>query len=91
MRKILLLLCLAAALGAMAADSHANVVEGMLKSVDKEAKKLEIDADNGMKSVAYTTKTKWPESVHNPSDLVGKTVKVDQDDLLEEAVSVTEA
>ncbi len=63
----------------------ADTVQGTLKSVDESAKKMEIDANNGLKSIAYTSKTKWPAGVTAPSELVGENVKVEQDDLLEDA------
>ena len=69
-------------------QGFADTVQGTLKSVDEGAKKMDIDTEKGFKSVLYTAKTKCPEDVTSPSELVGQDIKVEQDDLLEEALTV---
>lgn len=68
----------------------ADTVSGTVKSVDTSGKKLEIDSEKGFSWVAYTSSTKWPAGVTDPSTLTGKKVSIDKDDLLEEARSVEE-
>ncbi|OGW72262.1 MAG: hypothetical protein A2Y02_02050 [Omnitrophica bacterium GWA2_52_12] len=70
--------------------AFADTIQGTLKSVDENTKKMELDTARGFKSIAYTTATRWPAGTAAPSALVGKEVKVEQDDLLEEALRVEE-
>ena len=91
MRKLIILLSLFLVLfTTLQSAVFAEMVQGMLKSVDSGSKKLEIDAENGISKIAYTDSTKWPAGVNDPSTLVGKKVTVNNDDLLEQALSVEE-
>ncbi len=90
-KRLLLAITLLFILTALPLVSFAETVQGTLKSVDTGRKKMEVDSARGISWVVYTSSTKWPAGTTDPSSLVGKTVRVDKDDLLEEAVSVEEA
>lgn len=89
MKKRIVLFCLLFLMSVSSARwALADTIQGTLKSVDESTKKMELDTERGSKSIAYTSSTKWPAGVTTPSELVGEDVKVEQDDLLEEALSV---
>ena len=71
--------------------SMAAVVEGVVKSADAAAKKLEIASDAGASWVAFSAATKWPAGVTDPANLVGKKVKITTNDATSEATAVEEA
>jgi hypothetical protein len=85
MKKILMILVAAVALFQTAA--FAAIVEGAVKSVDAEAKKIQI-GDNW---ITYGDTTTWPAGITDPSSLVGKNVTVNTDDATSQATSVAEA
>ncbi len=91
MKRKTILLTLSYALGCLLQTSvYAENIQGTLKSVDTSQKKMEIDTEKGMKFIAYTSKTRWPSGITDPSEMAGKNVAVEEDDLLEEARSVAE-
>lgn len=67
----------------------AETVSGILKSVDENTKKFEIQTNKGNVSLAYNLSTRWPSDVHSPRELLGKEINVEWDELLEKAQSVT--
>ena len=65
---------------AFQAAAFAGTVSGTVKSVDAEAKKLEVETAEGSSWVAYGDTTQWPAEVTDPSSLVGKNVDVTTDE-----------
>ena len=78
---------LVAAFVAFQGAAFAAVVEGAVKSVDAEAKKIQI----GENWITYGDATSWPAGITDPSSLVGKNVTVNTDDATSQATSVAEA
>jgi hypothetical protein len=69
--------------------ASAEIINGVVASVNAETSELVVQVADANKSVVYSATTEWPAGVTAPAELVGKAVVVTTDDMSGQALVVS--
>ena len=70
------------------AATDAKSFSGTVRSVDTVFETIELTVGTGTETIEYSSATRWPKDVKDPSSLVGKSVKITLDAIGKKAARV---